>query len=193
MNPVDTYSSRSMQNPTGQSPVESTHDAKEAKQKSEEKGLCPGIIDKISGFFATFCKHSSRTAEVGFTYPKGEYFSTIKTHVEAHDEKKLRTWLKEYSAYRPSQILFGKYFISIEMIQNYMVSLLKSENVQKTDGEIREAVNKFVGNQHRRLLQILHPDKHAGSEFDLKLLDECAKLIRDATDKLEKELAPIQN
>ena len=125
-----------------------------------------GCFAKIHRFFFTDTSEVFICKEIG-------YIKTLKLYIEENNAEQLRIWQSEYSGYKSAQILFGKYFESMDMFKNYM----KDEAPEKTPEEISIALKKLVDNRRRELAGMFHPDKHINTSFEKDLIKRCFQLI----------------
>lgn len=140
---------------------------------------------KISNGYESL-KAYIRAKPVAFQYERDQYFPTLQQCVKNLNEPQLRVWLSEYSRYNPTQILFGKYFINVEMFSNYAKHELLEAAQGRTEEEIVQAVNRFFDGRIRCMAKLFHPDRHVGSNIDPLLMHQCASLITSAKTKLQE-------
>ncbi len=121
-----------------------------------------------------------------FIYPTGGYETTLHGCVQNKNEAQLRIWVGEYSKYKPTQKLFGKYFTNVEMLENFIVAEAKDSGIELSEKQAKVALRSFLNAQKRTLLVLFHPDKHTKTGIDKELTSQCFLLIKEAADELDK-------
>lgn len=122
-----------------------------------------------------------------FKYNIPNYLDTLTKCIEHNNAPQLEAWLMEYSNYTPTQILYGKECISIEMFYSLYDHLARENDQTKSEQEKKDAVNRVLDSKIRSMMLLFHPDMHINSDVSKRLLHNCATLIISAKTRLQHE------
>ena len=149
------------------------------------KNWCKNMKDSVCRQISWF-KRAWLNIPIEFTYEPGQYASTLQQCVEKNNIQQLRAWVEKYSRYTPTQVLFGEYFTSTDMLRNYFIHQAHTAGVVKTDEEITLALDQFIDAKTRSLIILFHPDKHVNCGVDQDLMNACTRVITSAKLQLQQ-------